>query len=284
MNPDVQSPNPQPTPQEGGSPNPGEQPAQPVMPSVTPDPVPTPSPEAVAPAPQAPVDAQPATTPAYSASDASVQPPTTPVVPPTVQGGTPASHTDTFGIVSIVLAFFAPLVGLIFGIIGKNKAKKEGYDGKLSKIGIILNAVFMILGVLFLIFYIVLVVLAVNSSTTSVQLTSSDTQNRTDLNSMQVSLEEYYNENGTYPATLDVIDFTSLPASVVSSVNVVTVKDQTAAKAEISSNTDGSEFTYAVYGCVDGAGCKGYVLGVELNSPDSYTGYNYYEKTGLNNY
>jgi len=54
-----------------------------------------------------------------------------------------------FGIISIVLAFFTPMAGLIFGIIGLVQSKKQKDDlsiraKKLSTLGIILSLVFLV--------------------------------------------------------------------------------------------------------------------------------------------
>jgi heme/copper-type cytochrome/quinol oxidase subunit 2 len=62
-----------------------------------------------------------------------------------------------FGIISIVIAFFAPLAGLIFGVIGFVQSKKQKTDlskkaKKLNIIGIVLNIVFFII-TLILTFY-----------------------------------------------------------------------------------------------------------------------------------
>lgn len=56
----------------------------------------------------------------------------------------------TLGIISIVLAFFTPIAGLIFGIIGFNISKKQKSEiavkgKKYSKIGIILSIIFLVL-------------------------------------------------------------------------------------------------------------------------------------------
>jgi len=58
----------------------------------------------------------------------------------------------TLGIVSIVLAFFTPLAGLIFGIIGFSQSKKEKSElgnraRKLNKIGIILSAILFVVSI-----------------------------------------------------------------------------------------------------------------------------------------
>lgn len=54
-----------------------------------------------------------------------------------------------FGIISIVSAFFTPVAGLIFGIIGtvqsqKSKSPLSAKGKKLSKIGIILSVIMLL--------------------------------------------------------------------------------------------------------------------------------------------
>ena len=62
-------------------------------------------------------------------------------------------NTDLLGILSIVFAFIMPLAGLILGIVGYSNRKKAGLNPVLSKVGIIINIVFMLIGVLALIAY-----------------------------------------------------------------------------------------------------------------------------------
>ena len=59
----------------------------------------------------------------------------------------------TVGIISIVLAFFQPLAGLILGVIGFNHSKKQKTDlskraKKFSIIGIILGFIFLVVSIL----------------------------------------------------------------------------------------------------------------------------------------
>lgn len=64
------------------------------------------------------------------------------------------SHASyVFGIISIVLAFFTPLAGLIFGIIGFKFGKKQktplAKKGiKLSKIGIIISIIVLVITII----------------------------------------------------------------------------------------------------------------------------------------
>ncbi len=58
------------------------------------------------------------------------------------------------GILSIVMAFFSPVAGLILGIIGFVQSKKEKVEKakKLNTIGIVLSVIFIIISVIFLIY------------------------------------------------------------------------------------------------------------------------------------
>jgi hypothetical protein len=65
-----------------------------------------------------------------------------------------ASVSYVLGIVSIVMAFFNPISGLIFGIIGffQSKRLKSHQAKKMNIIGIILNIIFLAISVAFLIY------------------------------------------------------------------------------------------------------------------------------------
>jgi len=63
-----------------------------------------------------------------------------------------------FGIVSIVLAFFTPLAGLVFGILGLVYSKKQKTvlslnAKKLSTIGIILSIILIIVSLIITFFF-----------------------------------------------------------------------------------------------------------------------------------
>jgi len=59
------------------------------------------------------------------------------------------------GVVSIVLAFFSPFAGLIFGIIGYVQSKRGNYtqSKKMNLIGIIVSIIFIILLLVSIYFY-----------------------------------------------------------------------------------------------------------------------------------
>jgi len=58
----------------------------------------------------------------------------------------------SFGILSIVMAFFQPLMGLIIGIIGFYQSKRV--KSELSKKGKKLNTIGIVLSIIFLVIYI----------------------------------------------------------------------------------------------------------------------------------
>ncbi len=77
--------------------------------------------------------------------------PTQPVAPqPSSPAPVAPSGEDpgkTLGIVGLILAFFVPLVGLILSIIANSKSKAAGFKNSVAFIGIILNAVFIVLSI-----------------------------------------------------------------------------------------------------------------------------------------
>ena len=77
---------------------------------------------------------------------------TTPAPAP-APGAAPVSDGKTLGIVGLVLAFVAPLIGLIVSIIARNQSKAAGVENTPAKVGLILSIIFLILGTIFLILY-----------------------------------------------------------------------------------------------------------------------------------
>jgi len=106
------------------------------------------------------------------------------------------SSTDILGIVSIVLALVGiQLVGLILGLVGASKAKKEGRSPVLSRIGWILNLVFGILSTILITLIITFVVIDTQASNRN--------ENRvSELNNLELTLENYYQQNGNYPSNI----------------------------------------------------------------------------------
>ena len=65
-----------------------------------------------------------------------------------------------------ILSFFVPVLGLIFSIVGLNKANQLGGNGRgLAKAGLILSIIWMVLSVIaYIIYYMVVIAAAVGSS------------------------------------------------------------------------------------------------------------------------
>ena len=57
----------------------------------------------------------------------------------------PSVPGKTLGIVGLVLAFLAPLIGLILSIVASNQSKAAGVPNTPAKVGIILSIIFMVL-------------------------------------------------------------------------------------------------------------------------------------------
>jgi heme/copper-type cytochrome/quinol oxidase subunit 2 len=168
------------------------------------------------------------------------------------------SKTDNIGIVSIIMAFLFPVVGLILGIVGRNKAKKEGYSGTLSSIGIVISSTFIVLTIVALIA--VFALTAANSGNTTAKV--NDTVGKNNINATYVKLEEYYNINKSYPET---INNTYLPTLDSSSLKAF---------------TSNSSYSYVPSGCVENK-CRSYIItyNLELNSSDEPS---IYTKKSLN--
>ncbi len=100
--------------------------------------------------------------------------------------------TDTLGIISIVLDFLAlPLLGLILGLIGASKAKKEGYSVTLSRVGWIFG---LVSSLVIIPVFITIAVLSYNSSQEAARSTV-----------IRVALNRYKEEKGSYPQVLSDI-------------------------------------------------------------------------------
>jgi amino acid transporter len=73
--------------------------------------------------------------------------------------------TDVLGIISLICAFIGlQVIGFIVGLIGVKKAKEENRPATLSKIGWILNLIFMIIALIVIIAIIALGAFASNNS------------------------------------------------------------------------------------------------------------------------
>lgn len=116
------------------------------------------------------------------------QPPLTP----------PYQKTNSMAITGFVLAFLMPLLGLILSIVGLRQVKKRGEGGKtLAVAGIIVSAVTIAIATLI----IALVFIAVPS----ISKQARDTERQSDINTIFVELESYFEDQRRYP-TLDELN------------------------------------------------------------------------------
>lgn len=77
------------------------------------------------------------------------QPPVQPVAPQPQTVPQPAQEDPgkTLAIVGIILAFLVAIAGLVVSIIAQKKSVAAGFDGQLAKIGIIINAVMIVINI-----------------------------------------------------------------------------------------------------------------------------------------
>ena len=70
--------------------------------------------------------------------------------PATAPGPAPAPSVPgkTLGIVGLVLAFLAPLIGLILSIVAANQSKKAGVKNTPATVGIVLSIIFLVIGLI----------------------------------------------------------------------------------------------------------------------------------------
>lgn len=69
--------------------------------------------------------------------------------PSTTAAPLPADYPGkTLGIVGLVLAIVAPVIGIIISAVALNQSKTAGYPNKLAKIGIIVGIVLAVVGII----------------------------------------------------------------------------------------------------------------------------------------
>lgn len=83
---------------------------------------------------------------------------TPPPAQPTGYTPAPAAKTNTLAIVGLILAFVVSLGGLIVSLIALNQIKQTGEGGRgLALAGVIISAIGLVIGVLYVIFAVILV-------------------------------------------------------------------------------------------------------------------------------
>ena len=120
------------------------------------------------------------------------QQPSPPIEPkPSVPTGS-SPKTNTMAIFGLVLAFIAPLIGLILSIIAKNQIKKRGEGGAgLATGGIVVSIILMVLQVFAIIFLITtLSVTRLQENKRSDSTSTSSSSNSSTANSSSYSADE----------------------------------------------------------------------------------------------
>ena len=115
----------------------------------------------------------------------------------------PATHTDGFGIASIIMAILMPLIGIILGAIGMSQARKEGRSSTLSKTGLILSVVIMAINT---VLAIVIISLSINNLDTTITtvgqieqaeqkseayLAAFASENESDFDTAQIAINDF---------------------------------------------------------------------------------------------
>ena len=100
------------------------------------------SPQYTAPTAPLPDYVEPQQAPAYAAPSATLAAPTT------------LAYTNTFALVSVVLAFIVPIAGIVFGHLALGQIKRNGDTGRgLALTGLIAGYAYVVFLALFFIFY-----------------------------------------------------------------------------------------------------------------------------------
>ncbi len=127
------------------------------------------------------------------------------------------------------------------------------------------------------------------------QAKARDTQRRTDINNMHAKLEEFFNENSSYPLSFVQADLAGIDEGALTDTDDVTI-DATSATANTKpadpytaakpDSTTTSQYAYAAYECTGAVAgtdtCAKYVLYTWLERPDDPNAYASYEKNSLN--
>jgi Tfp pilus assembly protein PilE len=147
-------------------------------------------------------------------------------------------------IAGLILAFFFSLVGLILSILAKKKSSAAGFHNSLATVAIVLNSVFLALGLL-LIPILVLISMASYGAIQERAKTSSATSS---AYSLLKYTEAFYAENGFYPTSMsemNATDTTKIADKEEFEVSLSPITKATATKAAGEKTQD----VLNLYGC-----------------------------------
>lgn len=129
----------------------------------TPPPAPTPSIDQVTPPPTQETPSEEANT-GFTSSAQTTQP-VAPVNPAVVQAG--EDPGKTLGILGIVLGvLILPPIGIVLGIMSKNRSKAAGHDGTLGQVSFIIGTILTVLIVLMVALVVVMMMVAAGTPST----------------------------------------------------------------------------------------------------------------------
>ena len=142
---------------------------------------------------------------------------------PAAQPVPPASQENPgqiLGIVSIVMIFVFPLLGIILGALSRNKSKAAGMPSGLGTAGMIINIVVTVIGLIVGVLFFILVIAAAGSeANTSGSFSTSDSSFSAESNvsseaaTVAKYAEAYKTKAGDYPRTTS--DFDTYPESQI---------------------------------------------------------------------
>ena len=127
------------------------------------------------------------------------------------------------------------------------------------------------------------------------QAKARDTQRRTDINNIHAKLEEFFNEENSYPISFTQADLAGIDAGALTDTDDITIEPTNATAStkpadpytatKPDEDAGESQYTYAAYECTGATAtddCAKYVLYSWVERPDDPAAYASYEKNSLN--
>ena len=183
------------------------------------------------------------------------------------------------GIASLITSLLG-LIGIILGIMALVKSKKSGHSNPMAIIGIVWGAITGL-------FVVPLLAGLVLNNFQAAQRKERDSIRTSEIYALHFKLEEYYNDNTSYPLTMSATNFPGIDTSYLTDNNGKQISVYTSSKTETEAlatakPTESNEYQYIAYGC-GSTGCKGYVLRSYIEKPTSSIP-NPLVRKGLQNY
>lgn len=180
------------------------------------------------------------------------------------------NKTNGLAIAGLVLAFIAPLIGLILSIIAFNQDKKLGRRRGVALAGIIVSAIFMF------VFVGGIVLALVITTFTGVQYKARNTERQTDIKAIYGQVENYYAQKGKYP-TLANINDVSWRSTNLAGLDLEALKDPKSSDPILGSSPKTGSYSYEVKAKDGGecdnvkADCVTYTLTATMEAGGTYS-------------